>query len=186
MFQIGTRVKCVTGFSDPRGIPPTHKPTPPHLIGRRGSVVASFADRRKVLFDEDKGKVDNDLTLAYWLSLDELEGDNMKLNSEKLKQAVRGVGQNKVAAHLGYSAQNMSEKMKRPERLRIDDFLLICQFLKEKSAQFIIDEDNSADLSGGSHQVLLCDNPPALLVGDTEIPITRADYEKLKMKMRQR
>ena len=59
-MTVGTRVKRVSmsGLA---------------LYGKCGTVVASIANRCKVLFDQDKGKCSDDLVLAHWFYLDELE-----------------------------------------------------------------------------------------------------------------
>ena len=60
MLAIGTRVKCISMNTL-------------SLYGKSGIVVSSIANRCKVLLDKDKGKVNNDLTLAYWFFTNELE-----------------------------------------------------------------------------------------------------------------
>ena len=66
----------------------------------------------------------------------------MKVDSEKLREAVRGKGQGKVAERLGVTKATMSHKMKRPEMLRVHELCSICTFLKEDLGRFFIENED--------------------------------------------
>ena len=63
----------------------------------------------------------------------------MKLDSEKLREAIRGKGQGKVAKYLGCTEATMSYKMQKPYMLRTHEFLSICDFLKEDPDRYFIE-----------------------------------------------
>ena len=60
----------------------------------------------------------------------------MKLDIEKFREAVRGKGQGNVAKFLGIRKATMSYKMQKPEKLRIHEFLSICDFLDEEPDRY--------------------------------------------------
>lgn len=57
-MNVGSKVRCIASDAN---------------HGLVGTVVSSVGERRKVLFDRDAGKSQDDLALAYFYFWDELE-----------------------------------------------------------------------------------------------------------------
>lgn len=63
-----------------------------------------------------------------------------KFDTNAFREAVQARRQQEVGFHIGLTKAAMSFRMKSPDRIPVDDFLRICDFLKMRPEVFFVEE----------------------------------------------
>ena len=64
----------------------------------------------------------------------------MRLDTERFRRACRGVRQKDLAPVIGINPSNMTNYLKNLNRIRLEHFLNICEYLDEDPNRFIVKE----------------------------------------------